>query len=164
MASISSMKMTQGWWSLAYPNISRITRALSPAGQQEGTKQRGAAIETASQMRSGGVMPGRRVARIRAAFHQGAEQPEPVTGRWQRAKTARSQAVAPSKQPWPIILRPNDESQLCTDAAQNAAVGPPPSQRLASATVNRARYALRPQGRVALRLVQQPKSATQSGG
>ena len=30
MASISSMKMTHGWWSLAYPNISRITRALSP--------------------------------------------------------------------------------------------------------------------------------------
>jgi len=30
MASISSMKMMQGWWSLAYPNISRIRRALSP--------------------------------------------------------------------------------------------------------------------------------------
>mmetsp|Transcript_766 Transcript_766/g.2059 ORF Transcript_766/g.2059 Transcript_766/m.2059 type:complete len:230 (-) Transcript_766:398-1087(-) len=30
MASISSMKMTHGWWSLAYPNIWRMTRALSP--------------------------------------------------------------------------------------------------------------------------------------
>ena len=30
IASISSMKMTQGSWSLAYPNISRTTRALSP--------------------------------------------------------------------------------------------------------------------------------------
>mmetsp|Transcript_3129 Transcript_3129/g.7941 ORF Transcript_3129/g.7941 Transcript_3129/m.7941 type:complete len:248 (+) Transcript_3129:25-768(+) len=30
MASISSIKMTQGCFSLAYPNISRISRALSP--------------------------------------------------------------------------------------------------------------------------------------
>ena len=30
MASISSMKMMQGWWSLAYPNISLISLALSP--------------------------------------------------------------------------------------------------------------------------------------
>ncbi len=30
MASISSMKMMQGWCSRAYPNISRISRALSP--------------------------------------------------------------------------------------------------------------------------------------
>mmetsp|Transcript_23452 Transcript_23452/g.70414 ORF Transcript_23452/g.70414 Transcript_23452/m.70414 type:complete len:327 (-) Transcript_23452:179-1159(-) len=30
IASTSSMKMTQGWWSLAKPNISRITRADSP--------------------------------------------------------------------------------------------------------------------------------------
>ena len=30
MASISSMKMIHGWWSLAYPNISLIRRALSP--------------------------------------------------------------------------------------------------------------------------------------
>mmetsp|Transcript_11080 Transcript_11080/g.25541 ORF Transcript_11080/g.25541 Transcript_11080/m.25541 type:complete len:231 (+) Transcript_11080:600-1292(+) len=30
MASISSMKMMHGWWSLANPNISRIKRALSP--------------------------------------------------------------------------------------------------------------------------------------
>ena len=30
MASISSMKMMHGWWSFAYPNISRISRADSP--------------------------------------------------------------------------------------------------------------------------------------
>ena len=30
MASISSMKMMHGWWSRAYPNISRMIRALSP--------------------------------------------------------------------------------------------------------------------------------------
>ena len=30
MASISSMKTMHGWWSFAYPNISRTSRALSP--------------------------------------------------------------------------------------------------------------------------------------
>mmetsp|Transcript_3445 Transcript_3445/g.5379 ORF Transcript_3445/g.5379 Transcript_3445/m.5379 type:complete len:209 (-) Transcript_3445:236-862(-) len=30
IASISSMNITHGWWSLAYPNISRMIRELSP--------------------------------------------------------------------------------------------------------------------------------------
>mmetsp|Transcript_27731 Transcript_27731/g.45618 ORF Transcript_27731/g.45618 Transcript_27731/m.45618 type:complete len:259 (+) Transcript_27731:106-882(+) len=60
IASTSSMKMTQGWWSLAYPNISRTTRALSPmylSTMAEATTLRKVAWMPLASARASSVLP-----------------------------------------------------------------------------------------------------------
>jgi len=60
MASISSMKMTQGWWSRAKPNISRMMRADSPmylSTMAEATTLRKVALMLEARARARRVLP-----------------------------------------------------------------------------------------------------------
>mmetsp|Transcript_19896 Transcript_19896/g.59640 ORF Transcript_19896/g.59640 Transcript_19896/m.59640 type:complete len:277 (+) Transcript_19896:162-992(+) len=60
MASISSMKMMQGWCSFAYPNISRMMRALSPmylSTMADATTFRKFAVMLCAMARARSVLP-----------------------------------------------------------------------------------------------------------
>mmetsp|Transcript_49545 Transcript_49545/g.112472 ORF Transcript_49545/g.112472 Transcript_49545/m.112472 type:complete len:296 (+) Transcript_49545:497-1384(+) len=60
IASISSMKMTHGWWSRAYPNISRMTRADSPmylSTMADATTLRNVAFTLDAKARARSVFP-----------------------------------------------------------------------------------------------------------
>jgi len=60
MASISSMKMTQGWWSRANPNISRMMRADSPmylSTMAEATTFKNVALMLEARARASSVFP-----------------------------------------------------------------------------------------------------------